>query len=86
MSYGAAPTPEYVMELEGRLNPSLSLPEVLQFVSMGPLKHTGKGGYFAAGPPLPDGREPRQATADHIVQVLVDAGLASDNFAAQPEV
>lgn len=39
MSYGAAPTPEYVMELEGRLNPSLSLPEVLQFVSMG--KMTG---------------------------------------------
>lgn len=58
----------------------------LQFVSLGPLKHTGKGGYFAAGPLLPDGREPRQATADHIVQVLVDAGLASDNFAAQPEV
>ncbi len=58
----------------------------LQFVSLGPLKHTGKGGYFAAGPLLPDGREPRQATADHIVQVLVDAGLASDNFAAQPEI
>ena len=31
--------PENVMELEGRLNPSLSLPEVLQFVSMG--KMTG---------------------------------------------
>ena len=37
-------------------------------------------------PLLPDGGEPPQAPADHIVQVLVDAGLASDNFAAQPEV
>ena len=58
----------------------------LQFVSLGPLKHTGKGGYFAAGPLLPDGREPRLATADHIVLVLVDAGLAADNVAVQPEI
>lgn len=56
----------------------------LQFVSMGPLTHSGKGSYFAAGPLLPDGREPRQATADYITEVLVDAGLASDNFATLP--
>lgn len=53
----------------------------LQIVSMGPLRHTGEGGYFSAAPLLPDGREPCQASADYIVQVLVDAGLASDRFA-----
>ena len=50
----------------------------LQIIKIGPLKHAGKGGYFASAPLLPDGREPRQATADQIVQVLVDAGLATD--------
>lgn len=58
----------------------------LQVVSMGALRHTGAGGYFSSGPRLPDGREPRQASADYILQVLVDAGLASDNFAPGPGV
>ncbi len=56
----------------------------LEFVSMGPLKHTGPGGYFASEPLLPDGREPRQATADYITAVLVDAGLAVDNLPDAP--
>lgn len=50
----------------------------LQIVTMGGLKHGGPQGYFSAGPPLADGRTPRQATADFIVRVLVDAGLATD--------
>ena len=58
----------------------------LRFVSMGPLRHTGAGGYFSAGPLLPDGRQPQQATADYILEVLVDAGLATDTFADQPGV
>ncbi|MGI5952750.1 MAG: hypothetical protein ACOX61_13025 [Brooklawnia sp.] len=56
----------------------------LKFIGMGPLTHTGAGSYFAAEPLLPDGREPRQAAADYILGVLVDAGLATDNFAADP--
>lgn len=56
----------------------------LQFISMGQLRHTGPGGYFSAAPLLPDGREPRQATADYILSVLVDAGLATDNYASDP--
>lgn len=66
----------------------------LQFISLGSLRHTGEGGYFSATPLLPDGREPRQAAADYILAVLVDAGLATDNYAsdetavalAKPEV
>lgn len=58
----------------------------LKFISMGQLRHTGPGGYFASAPLLPDGREPRQATADYILGVLVDAGLATDNFASDPEM
>lgn len=57
----------------------------LQLVSLGPLKHGGPGGYFADSPLLPDGREPQQAAADHICGVLVDAGLAIDNYRADPE-
>ncbi|GAA2180488.1 hypothetical protein GCM10009785_11530 [Brooklawnia cerclae] len=56
----------------------------LTVVSLGALRHTGHGGYFAASPPLPDGREPRQATVDHILGVLVDAGLATDGLAGIP--
>lgn len=57
----------------------------MQFISMGQLRHTGPGGYFTAAPLLPDGREPRQATADYILSVLVDAGLATDNYASDPD-
>lgn len=53
----------------------------LQIVRMGPLRHTGPGGYFSAAPLLADGREPRQAAVDYIMQVLVDAGLATDRLA-----
>lgn len=58
----------------------------LQLISMGQLRHTGPGGYFASGPLLPDGREPRQAAADYILEVLVDAGLATDNSAGEAGV
>ena len=47
------------------------------------LKHAGKGGYFSAAPLLPDGREPREATVDQIVRVLVEAGLATDRAAPE---
>lgn len=50
----------------------------LTLVSMGDLRHTGRAGYFAATPLLADGREPRQATIDYILEVLVEAGLATD--------
>ncbi|MGB3954389.1 MAG: hypothetical protein WBL05_03770 [Brooklawnia sp.] len=58
----------------------------LKLVSLGDLRHTGPGGYFASEPLLPDGRQPRQLTADYILEVLVDAGLATDNFADRPDV
>lgn len=57
----------------------------LKLVSMGNLRHTGPGGYFASEPLLPDGRQPRQLTADYILELLVDAGLATDNFADHPD-
>ncbi|BEH02153.1 hypothetical protein brsh051_14340 [Brooklawnia propionicigenes] len=55
----------------------------LEIIRIGPLKHAGKGGYFSAAPLLPDGREPREATVDQIVRVLVEAGLATDRAAPE---
>lgn len=48
-------------------------------IDLGELGHVGKTGYYSAKVPLADGRYPCEATLDHIVEVLVDAGLASDN-------
>ncbi len=51
----------------------------LEIISMGSLTHTGDHGYYSAATILPDGRTPRQYTADAIVATLCDAGLATDN-------
>lgn len=51
----------------------------IEIVHLGALTHTGKLGYYSFQTTLPDGREPRQATVDHIVEILVAAGLAEDN-------
>lgn len=50
----------------------------IQVISMGELNHVGKTGYFSGAVPLADGRTPREATLDHIVNVLVNAGLSTD--------
>lgn len=50
----------------------------IQLVDLGALTHTGEFGYYSAKTTLPDGRQPRQASIDHIVKVLVDEGLATD--------
>lgn len=50
----------------------------LQIVDLGPLTHTGEHGYYSGRTTLPDGRTPRQLTADTIVGLLVDEGLATD--------
>lgn len=50
----------------------------LRTVQLNGLKHVGSGGYFADFPLLEDGRTPRMATADCIVNLLVEAGLAVD--------
>ncbi len=55
----------------------------LRVIRIGPLKHAGKRGYFSCEPILPDSRQPCETTADAIVGVLVEAGLARDN--ARPD-
>lgn len=47
-------------------------------IEIGPLAHSGDYNYFAPGPPMPDGREPRQHTVDAIMRLLVDQGFAYD--------
>lgn len=51
----------------------------IEMVDLGELTHVGKTGYYSAKVALADGRYPCQATLDKIVEVLVKAGLASDN-------
>lgn len=47
-------------------------------VMIGPLAHSGDYNYFASGPPMPDGREPREHTVDAILKILVEQGFAYD--------
>lgn len=50
----------------------------LEIMDLGPLKHTGEHGYYSGEITLPDGRTPRDVTADTIVELLVAEGLATD--------
>lgn len=45
---------------------------------IGPLAHSGEYNYFAPGPPMPDGREPREHTVDAIMNLLVTESFATD--------
>lgn len=45
---------------------------------IGQLTHSGEGNYFAASPPLADGRAPRDHSIDAIIGVLEAEGLARD--------
>lgn len=50
----------------------------LKIIDLGPLTHTGAYGYYSGRTMLPDGRTPRQVTADTIVDLLASEKLAVD--------
>lgn len=50
-------------------------------IEIGRLAHSGDFNYFAPGPPMADGRAPREHTVDAIMRLLVDHGLAYDREA-----
>ncbi|MDO5494125.1 MAG: hypothetical protein Q4G64_00245 [bacterium] len=47
-------------------------------IEIGPLAHSGEYNYFAPGPPMADGREPREHTVDAIMAILAERGFAYD--------
>ncbi|HZK05240.1 MAG TPA: hypothetical protein VFC82_05250 [Actinomycetaceae bacterium] len=54
-------------------------------IDIGPLSHSGEHNYFAAGPPMEDGRQPREHTVDALVKVLVARGFAYDREDQPPK-